>query len=421
MQSEKGQYKLCCKRCGVLFDETLQTSVFFKCKKCGDSLIVENIWKHKNDYLAKILKKPPTSIWSYKVFLPLRDEEPITIGEGCTPLLNCGNVSKIENIKKLYVKNEGTNPTGTYKDRGVAVSITKANGQKIDGVILGSAGNAGAAACAYAAKSRIPCFLILPIAASKSRENMANMFGANIIRIKGSIDDAIRLSEKVQKHFRLVNVSTAGVFNPYGVEGYKTIGYELAFQFNFNLPDMVIVPVGGGSLLTKIWEGLGDVKRLGLINKLPKMIGVQASGCAPLVKAYKTGSQIVKWGKPKTLAFSIADEWPHDGELAIKAICESGGILEEVDDISILKAQKMLGEKEAILAEASSATTLACLTKLRATGYIDKTSSVVLIISGTGVKDISEIVKKDKSVPIIKNDESRVISLISKALDNISK
>jgi len=411
------RYSLCCKRCGSAFDEGLENTVLFKCEKCGGSLRVRFDWDQNTDSLINILQKAPDSIWSYKQFLPIREEKQITLGEGITPVIDCCNTAETIDIRKLYIKNEGANPTGTYKDRGVSVSITKAKGQQVSGVILGSAGNAGVAASAYAAKSQIPCFLMLPVGASKSRENIANVFGANIIRIKGTIDDAIRLSEKAQNHFRFVNISTASVFNPYGVEGYRTIGYELAFQFEFSLPDYIIVPVGGGSLISKIWEGLNDVRELGLVDKLPKMIGVQAAGCAPLVKAYKTGEQILKWDKPDTIAFSIADEWPHDGTEALKAIRDSKGTLEEVDDISILKAQKILCADEAVLAEASSSTTMACLIKLRESGYIDRSSSAALIISGTGMKDIGDIAKKARAIPIIENNETDLISLISDMMD----
>jgi len=406
------KYKLICTLCGDAFDESAPCISTLRCCKCGGPLQPVFEWPANKDKLANILNHPSDDIWAYREFFPVKDEKPISMGEGHTPFFCCDKTAAAVDIQKLYIKNEGVNPSGTYKDRGISVAMTCARALNARAVILGSAGNAGASAAAYAARAGLRCYLFLPEGALPTRETMAKLYGANVIRVKGTIDDAIRISVAVQREFGFINMSTAREFNPYCVEGYKSIGYELAVQPD--LPDHIIVPAGGGSLLAKIWEGLCDAKRLGVIGKLPKMTGIQASGCAPLVKAYKEQSAVRKWHqKPDTIAFAIADEWPHDGELALKAVRASGGTLEEVDDQEILNAQKWLCSQEALFAEAASAATLAGLFKLRKAGFIKRDDSAALIISGTGIKDIYEMGGDCRNVPVIQNDFNAAVDTIN--------
>lgn len=412
------KYKLICVRCGAAFDETPDNIGILRCKKCDHALQPVYEWPEDKTALVNVLREPAGNIWGYKSFYPVKDEKPVSIGEGNTPYISCEKTALSVGIKELYIKNEGVNPSGTYKDRGISVAVTKARALNTRGVILGSAGNAGASASAYAAKAGLSCYLFLPEGALLSRETMSRLYGAHVIRVRGTIDNAIRLSVAVQKEVGLINLSTARDFNPYCVEGYKSIGYELPAQSNFHLPDAIFVPVGGGSLLSKIWEGLCDAKKLGVVDKLPKMFGIQASGCAPLVKAFKNNVPPQRWpNKPDTIAFAIADEWPHDGEPALKAVRESGGALEEVNDEEIYNAQQWLCSQEAIFAEAAGVTPLAGLYKLRKQGLIKKEDSVALIISGTGLKDLANMVGGLKSVPVIDNNVKDAIEIVKQTMN----
>jgi threonine synthase len=378
-----------------------------RCKSCGGCLEVAYLPEESSKRMQSIFVTPAIlnaeGVWRYKNFLP-ESKANITLGEGNTPLVNCANLAKDLNIAELRVKNEGLNPSGTYKDRGIAVAVSKAIDQGYSCVTLGSAGNAGAAAAAYAAHGGIRCVLLLPTGAVPERVKLAKLYGADVISIKGSIDDCIRLSEKLQQRFGWCCLSTARPYNPYCVEGYKTIGYELCEQYAFNMPDWLIVPIGGGSLVSKIWEGICEIKALGLIDKVPHMIGVQAEGCCPYVKHYQTKKPVERWGDPDTIAFAIADVWPFDAKWVDKTLEDSKGTAFAVSDDDIRRAQRNLVRKNAILAEPSSATVVAALEKGLQNGLIDKKDRVCCVVSGNGIKDLTQM-SSDIPMPVpIEND-----------------
>ena len=409
------KYRLVCANCKKEMPEEELHGVPMRCKSCGGCLEVvygpeEAAQRLRRTFTASA-NPDARGVWRYRDFLP-ESSVNITLGEGNTPLVNCSNLANILDIAELRVKNEGQNPSGTYKDRGIAVAVSKAIDQGYSCVTLGSAGNAGAAAAAYAAHGGIRCVLLLPTGAVPERIKLAELYGADVILIKGTIDDCIHLSEELQKRFSWCCLSTARPYNPYCVEGYKTIGYELCEQYDFDLPDWLIVPIGGGSLISKIWHGICEIKALGLIEKMPHMLGVQAEGCCPYVEHYQSGRPVERWGAPDTIAFAIADVWPFDAKWVDNTLKESMGMAYAVSDDEIRTAQRQLVQNNAILAEPSSATVIATLKKGLLQGLIKKDERVCCVVSGNGIKDLSQMCFDIRMPIAIEDDLDAVIQTV---------
>ena len=410
--------KLVCSACGQVSAPEALRGRAMRCVHCGGILDVQydavDPEARRRELSADAAE--PSGVWRYASFLP-ESRNRLTLDEGNTPLTSCAALARRVGVAELTVKNEGLNPSGSYKDRGVAVSVSKALDDGYACVSLGSAGNAGSAAAAYSAHGAIPCVLLLPDGAVPERVKLAGLYGARVIRVRGSIDDCIRLSARLQERFGWCNVSTARPYNPYGVEGYKTLAYELCRQFRFDLPQWIAVPLGGGSLISKIWDGLQEVYALGMLRSLPRLVGVQASGCAPYVRHFETGAPPVKWEHPDTIAFSIADVWPFDWEFVDKALAQSNGLACCVDDRAIVEAQQDLASLHAVLAEPSSAATVAAVRALRASGVIGGDDRVCCVISGSGMKDIGQLCGAVPMPEILPNDPDAVAEAVSAALD----
>jgi len=395
------EHKLVCADCGKQHKEQELKQKPLRCIACGGVLDVVYADGTTPDKRAVRMNSGNKGIWRFADFLPDCGMK-LTMGEGDTALVRARNLGKKLGLDALYIKNEGQNPSGTYKDRGMAVAMSKARDMGYERVTLGSAGNAGAAAAAYAAYAGLRCELLLPTGAVRERIRLAQLYGAHVTLIDGSIDDCINFSLDLQKKFGWGCVSTARPYSPYCVEGYKTLGYELAEQFRFELPDWLVVPIGGGSLISKIWQGLNDFKNLGLLKKLPRLLGVQAEGCSPYIQHFKSGAPVEKWNNPDTIAFAIADVWPFDAELVDKALKESGGTADAVTDAEILAAMQLLAGEEGLLAEPASATVIAVLQNKVKEGLIKNHESVACVVSGNGIKDLALSTKDIPEPQVIK-------------------
>jgi len=363
--------------------------IVYSCKRCGDLLEV----KYDYDLLEAKLKKSdwqslPLSVWRYKDFMPIRDPSKIvSLNEGGTGLHSCQRLVNILGVKHLYVKNEGENPTGSFKDRGMSVGITKAVELNTKTVICASTGNTSASLAAYAAKAGLQCIALIPsgkIAYGKLAQAM--IYGAKVVQIRGNFDHALKmvleLSEKHREIYLLNSI------NPYRLEGQKSLAYEICDQLNREPPDRVVLPVGNAGNISAIWKGFTEFHKLGLIDKLPKMTGIQAEGAAPIARAIKNGKdKIVPIDKPETIATAIRIGAPISWKKAIRAIRESGGTAETVTDKEILEAQKMLARSEGLFVEPASASSIAGLKKLFEAGKIDKDEIVVCVTTGHGLKD----------------------------------
>jgi threonine synthase len=369
--------------------------IVYFCKKCGDILEI----KYEQDELAKALKdnewrNTPLSVWRYRSFMPISDTTKIiSLSEGGTGFHLCEHLAKHLGLRKLYVKNEGENPTGSFKDRGMTVGVTKAMELGAKSVICASTGNTSASLAAYAAKAALPCVVLIPsgkIAYGKLSQAM--IYGAKVIQVRGnfdqSLDAVLKLSEKHRSVYLLNSI------NPFRIEGQKSLGFEICDQLGQEAPDRIIVPVGNAGNISAIWKGCTEFHELGIVKTLPKMTGIQAFGSAPIAHAIKSGSDtIVPVLAPETVATAIRIGAPVSWKKAMNAIRNSGGTAETVTDEEILSAQKLLARVEGLFVEPASASSIAGLMKLVENGVIDKDERIVCVTTGHGLKDPDTAVK----------------------------
>jgi threonine synthase len=381
-----------CIKCGREYG--INEIVYF-CKKCGDILEI----KYEQDELAKALKdnewrNTPLSVWRYRSFMPISDTTKIiSLSEGGTGFHLCEHLAKHLGLRKLYVKNEGENPTGSFKDRGMTVGVTKAMELGAKSVICASTGNTSASLAAYAAKAALPCVVLIPsgkIAYGKLSQAM--IYGAKVIQVRGnfdqSLDAVLKLSEKHRSVYLLNSI------NPFRIEGQKSLGFEICDQLGQEAPDRIIVPVGNAGNISAIWKGCTEFHELGIVKTLPKMTGIQAFGSAPIAHAIKSGSDtIVPVLAPETVATAIRIGAPVSWKKAMNAIRNSGGTAETVTDEEILSAQKLLARVEGLFVEPASASSIAGLMKLVENGVIDKDERIVCVTTGHGLKDPDTAVK----------------------------
>ena len=372
--------------------------IVYFCKKCGDILEVKFDFKE----LAETLKisgwmSKPLSVWRYRDFMPIHESTKlVTLNEGGTGLHRSERLGAEFGLKNLYIKNEGENPTGSFKDRGMTLGVTKAVELGARHVICASTGNTSASLAAYAARAGIKCTVLIPsgkIAYGKLSQAMIH--GAKVLQVKGNFDEALdfvlKLAEKHKDIYLLNSI------NPFRIEGQKSLGYEICEQLNNEPPDRIIIPVGNAGNISAVWKGLTEFQRLGYIKRLPKMTGIQAAGSAPIARAIKAGSEkIIPVEHPETVATAIRIGAPISWKKALNAINESKGNAETVTDEEILDSQKTLARIEGIFVEPASASSIAGLRKLVNCGVIDKDERVVCITTGHGLKDPDTAIKQSE-------------------------
>ena len=340
-------------------------------------------------------------IKKYREFLPEIDEKYIiTINEGNTPLIKARNLSGIINPDiKIYFKYEGLNPTGSFKDRGMTMAVSKAVSDGSKAVICASTGNTSASASAYAARAGIKSFVLIPegkIAAGKLSQALVH--GALVMQIQGNFDDALLITREIAKDYDVTLVNSV---NPFRLEGQKTASFEIADELG-SAPDYHILPVGNAGNITAYWKGYKEYFAAGKIKKLPKMLGFQAEGAAPIVL-----NHIVK--EPHTVATAIRIGNPASWQKAVEAKEESGGLIESVSDEDILKAYALLAASEGVFCEPASAITLAGLIKLNGRGFFEKGSVCVLTLTGHGLKDPGNAIKVSKEPVVVPCDKNSVL------------
>jgi len=375
-----------CINCGTRYPTD---EIIYFCRKCGDILEIKLDYDLTKDVLKKSgWRKKPLSVWRYTDLMPINDASKIvTLNEGGTGLHQCKRLGKELGLNQLYVKNEGENPTGSFKDRGMTVGVSKANELGAQNVICASTGNTSASLAAYAAKAGMQCTVLIPsgkIAYGKLSQAM--IYGAKVIQVRGNFDQALdivfELSEKHRDIYLLNSI------NPFRIEGQKSLGFEICEQLDNKPPDRLIVPVGNAGNISAIWKGFTEFHNLGFVKTLPKMTGIQAVGAAPIAEAIKSGSSEIKpVSAPETVATAIRIGAPVSWKKAVKAIRDSGGTAETVTDKEILEAQKTLSRLEGLFVEPASASSIAGLKKLVENGTIDKNSRVVCVTTGHGLKD----------------------------------
>lgn len=393
-------YLFNCINCGFKFESK---KVEYYCPKCNDLLeIIYDMEELKNYVSKEKFERRSLSVWRYKELLPIKDSSKIvSLGEGGTTLHECKNLCKLFNAKNLLVKNEGENPTGSFKDRGMTVAISKVLENEVKIVACASTGNTSASLAAYAAKANIKSIILVPegkVALGKMVQ--AIIHGAKIIQVNGNFDDALDSVKRLVKHYPQICLLNS--INPFRIEGQKTLAMEICSQLNYNPPDVIILPVGNAGNISAVWKGFKEFKELGLIPKVPRMIGIQAEKAAPLTKAFKEGkNEISVVTYPETIATAIKIGAPASWKKALKAVRESRGLLETVSDNEIIEAQKLLARKEGIFVEPASAASIAGLKKLLENDQIDKHENIVCITTGHGLKD-PDVILKTYNEPLVK-------------------
>lgn len=333
----------------------------------------------------------------YREYLPVSEKTPVvTLYEGNTPLLYSEYFSKLAGNVKVYLKYEGLNPTGSFKDRGMTVAISKAKEEASNAVMCASTGNTSASAAAYAAACKMKCFVLIPKGAiALGKLAQALIHGAKVIAVNGNFDDALKLVKDVTAKYP---ISLVNSLNPYRIEGQKTAAFEICDELN-SAPDFHLIPVGNAGNITAYWKGYKEYKQKGKIKNLPKMLGFQAEGAAPIVKGHPIEH-------PETIASAIRIGNPASWKQAEAARDESGGLIDMVSDDEILEAYKLLASKEGIFVEPASAASVAGLIKLIRQGYFKSTvhgpqSTAVCILTGHGLKDPDRAIKSIKEPDVI--------------------
>jgi threonine synthase len=375
-----------CIACGEKYDEN---EIIYSCRRCGDLLEV----KYDYEVLKESLRESdwrslPLSVWRYRSLMPVRDPSKIvSLNEGGTGLHQCKRLGNLLGVKHLYVKNEGENPTGSFKDRGMTVGVTKAVEFGMKMIICASTGNTAASLAAYAAKAGLQCIVLIPsgkIAYGKLAQAM--VYGAKVVQVRGNFDQALKIVLELSEKHRQVYLLNS--INPFRIEGQKSLAYEICDQLEGEAPDKVIVPVGNAGNISAIWKGFSDFYQINLISSRPQMIGIQAEGAAPIVQAVKEGSNsILPVDHPETVATAIRIGAPLSWKKAMRAIRESKGTAETVTDQEILEAQRMLARHEGLFVEPASASSIAGLRKLVDLGTVNKDETIVCVATGHGLKD----------------------------------
>lgn len=336
---------------------------------------------------GKVWGKRPLSVWRYRELLPIsQDARIVSLQEGGTRIHRCERLERKFGLRRILVKHEGDNPTGSFKDRGMTVAVTRSLQEDVKIVACASTGNTSASMSAYAAKAGLKPLVIVPsgkIAVGKLAQ--AAVHGARIIEIDGNFDDALRIVVKLselRKDIQLLNS-----INPFRIEGQKTLSMEVTEQLE-SMPDLIVLPVGNAGNITAAWKGLKEFKSLGLIEETPRLIGVQAEGAAPIAHAYRRALfNIEPVLNPETVATAIRIGNPANWKRALKAVRESKGAMLTVTDEEIIEAQKALARAEGLFAELASAATIAALPKLLDSGVAERSEVALCVATGHGLKD----------------------------------
>jgi threonine synthase len=377
---------LVCRECGKEYP----TKAIHVCELCFGPLEVKyNYDEIRKDISRKKIEDGPPSMWRYLDLLPVESASIASVigpHAGLTPMVRAKNLGAYLGLDELYIKNDTVNhPTLSFKDRVVSVALTRARELGFETVACASTGNLANSVAAHAAASGMKCYVFIPadLEAAKVLGNL--IYKPNVVEVEGNYDDVNRLcSEIAGEHgWAFVNIN----IRPYYAEGSKTLAFETVEQLGWRAPDQAVIPMASGSLLTKIWKGLHEMKALGLIDKVQtKINGAQAEGCSPISTAFKEGRDFFKPVKPKTIAKSLAIGNPADGYYALKATGESKGAMDMVSDEEVVDGIKLLAQTEGIFAETAGGVTIGVLKKLVKQGVIKKSDVTVAYITGNGLK-----------------------------------
>jgi threonine synthase len=355
---------------------------------CGSPLLVRYDLKTASAALAKssLQGRVPT-LWRYREILPLQDDANlISLGEGFTPLIEARTLARELGFQRLWIKDEAQNPTGSFKDRGLSLAVSRAKELGVKKVAIPSAGNAGGSLSAYAARAGIEAYVFMPKDTPAANQIEARQYGARLTLVDGLINDCGRIIAERKAAEGWFDVST--LKEPYRVEGKKTMGYEIAEQLNWNLPDVIIYPTGGGTGLIGMWKAFAEMEEMGWLGKdRPRMVSVQASGCAPIVKAFNEGKETAEtWPQAETVASGLRVPLAVADFLMLRALRESNGTALSVSDDEMLAEIPRVGRAEGIFFCPEGAACVAALRHLTQTGWIKTTDEVLIFNTASGLK-----------------------------------
>jgi threonine synthase len=389
-----------------------------KCRECGREYSIEPIYvcefcfgplEVAYDYASisksisrEVIGKRGKTLWRYRELLPIDGEPQVGLNSGFTPLVKADRLAKELGVEALYIKDDTVvHPTLSFKDRVVAVALTKAKEFGFDTVACASTGNLAHSVSAHGARSGFNRFVFIPATLEASKVVASLVYEPNLIAVDGNYDDVNRLcSEIANRHpWAFVNIN----IRPFYAEGSKTIGFEVIEQLDWKAPDNVVVPCASGSLLTKVWKSFKEFRDVGIINELhTKVFAAQATGCSPISAAVRQGTDIIRPVKPNTIAKSLAIGNPADGYYATQVVKETGGYAEDVSDQEIIDAIKLLARTEGIFAETAGGVTLASAKRLIETGRIKRDEVTVICVTGNGLKTQEALQGHTKSPYYIK-------------------
>ena len=380
---------LICRECGKEYP----TEALHVCELCFGPLEVKYNYDEIREAMSRAsIEAGPKSLWRYKELLPIEGDPTIGLHAGMTPLVHAKNLGAFLGLDELYIKNDCVNqPTLSFKDRVVAVALTRARELGYETAACASTGNLANSVAAHAAQAGMQCYVFIPgdLEAAKVLGNL--IYRPKVVEIEGNYDDVNRLCSEIagERRWAFVNVN----IRPYYAEGSKTLAFEVAEQLGWRAPDQVVVPMASGSLLTKIWKGLNEFQKIGILKDVStKVNGAQAEGCSPIATAYKDGRDFFKPVKPNTIAKSLAIGNPADGYYALKTVAESHGAMDAVTDDEVIEGIKLLAQTEGIFAETAGGVTIGTLRKLVKQGAIKKHDVTVAYITGNGLKTQEAVV-----------------------------
>jgi threonine synthase len=377
-----------CKECAAEYE----AKAIHVCEYCFGPLEVNfDFSPLKGKITRKDIESGPNSIWRYRQFLPVETNNPIDVGTGMTPLLRSNRLARQLGLKNLYIKNDAVNmPTLSFKDRVVSVALTRARELGFTTVSCASTGNLANSTAAIAARAGLDCCVFIPSDLEAGKVLGTLIYGPTVMSVHGNYDQVNRLcSEVANTHgWGFVNIN----LRPYYSEGSKTLGYEVAEQLGWELPDHIVAPLASGSLFTKIYKGFREFVEVGLVaDKDVRFSGAQAEGCSPIAQAYRENRDFITPVKPNTIAKSIAIGNPADGAYAIDIARKTNGQIESVTDQEIVEGMKLLAETEGIFTETAGGTTIAVLKKLVEAGKINPDEKTVVYITGNGLKTVEAV------------------------------
>jgi len=403
--------RLECVQCGATYGGQEDR---LSCEECGDGIrVVVDMQTLSYDNLRARWRERPFRLWRYRELLPVTGEE-VTLDEGGTGLLRVNLLGSLGEEFELHVKNEGQNPTGSFKDRGMTVGVTRAKNLGRTRVICASTGNTSASLAAYASRAGMEAIVLVPsggVAKGKLAQALFN--GARVVALDGTFDDAMGVVLDVAE---ATNAYVLNSINPYRLEGQKTAAFELFDQLGGHVPDWLVCPVGNGGNLAAYWKGFQELKAIGAIDRLPRLVGVQAEGAAPIADAIQRNlKEIVPVAKPDTVASAIRIGNPANWPKTLRAIRESGGLALKVSDSEILRAQEVLARREGIFVEPASAASVAGAMRLANEGTFDKSDRVVCVCTGHGLKDPESALRSYGESPAVDATVEAVVAAVEAA------